>query len=123
MLNRLPGGACSGAVLLAGAGMTAANAAVPPRRALEVPCMCQSDLKKAVTAQREVPAAVQEAAGEGWPKNIEFRLYHAGYRPVRYDSHDYWCRIEPETGSRIAPHVRCVLAHDLEDEYRQNQFL
>jgi hypothetical protein len=77
--------------------------------------MCLSDLRQAVLSQHDIPGEFLDQ--QGTRRDTVFsRLYRDRYRPVREGGHDYWCRMESTTGSRI-PDVRCELAWVIEDEY------
>jgi hypothetical protein len=111
-------------LLFAAPVLLIAKAAVATDRPtpIEVPCLCQSDLRRAVLAQAGTPddAVAQKDIRK---HEIQQRLYRDGYRPVRYAVHNYWCRIDgPETGSRIANYVRCDLDWIIEDVYRNSHF-
>jgi len=83
--------------------------------AVHVPCLCQSDLQRALEAQKEIPPEFVGQTGTR-RQTVFSRLYRDGYRPVRTDGHEFWCRNEAMTASRI-PDVRCEFAWSIENEY------
>ena len=116
---------CIGAASLTASSRVFADNAAPADRPqpIEVPCMCQGDLRRAVLAQPGIPEYARERP-DNRPRTVDNRLYRDGYRPVRNGKLDYWCRIEQETGSLIANNVRCELGWLIESEYEfSNRFL
>jgi len=105
--------------VLGGPSLSAANESNPAERPqpYEVPCMCQSDLHRALQAQREIPDYAKDQH-DGRPLSVESRLYRDGYRPVRNGIHVYWCRVSPTTGSRMSNNVQCELDLIIEGQYR-----